>query len=154
LAERMLSKINWSSVQVALELGPGTGSLTERILARMGPNGTLIAIEANAQFAEMLTKKYGDARLKVVRASATRMRQVLRSCGCESADCIVSGLPFANMRAEMRRKILASAKEALKPPGSLVLFHYRKVLPPFLEQQFPLVDSDFELLNVPPAFVF
>jgi phospholipid N-methyltransferase len=154
LAEKMLRSIDWNLARVIVELGPGIGSFTKQILWRMNSRATLIAIEANPEFTAALCHSYRDSRLRVVLASATQLKQELRQAGFCSADCIICGLPFANMKLAIQAEILQAAIDVLRPEGSLILFQYRRTLLPRLEKMFTFVDKDFELLNVPPAHVF
>jgi phospholipid N-methyltransferase len=154
LIERMLRYIDWDRSRVFAELGPGLGCFTGRILSRMHPNATLIAIDSNPEFTTFLRRAYKDSGLHVVLASATQLRHELQSAGSKSVDCIISGLPFAIMEPAMRNKILRESLEVLRPNGSLILFQYSTHIRPVLEAIFPSVEREFEILNIPPAHVF
>ncbi len=154
LAERMLHRVDWKTTRVVLELGPGLGSFTERILAKMDPAGKLIALDTNPQFVTALKRSCADPRLTVVKSSALRLEGVLRSAGIGSADCIICGLPFGNMSWPMRLQILQNCRNVLRRDGRFVLFQYRWFLLPMLKRLFPSVAVEYEFLNLPPAFVF
>ena len=47
LAAAMLESLPLESARVVVELGPGTGSFTEFILPRIGPDGAYLAVEKN-----------------------------------------------------------------------------------------------------------
>src|SRR3954468_15527490 len=79
LADRMLRRVAWSRARVVVELGPGPGGMTERILARMHRDATLIAIESNTRFAASLRESLPDGRLRVVHGSAAQLKGALRS---------------------------------------------------------------------------
>jgi len=154
LIDRVLRNIDWDRARVIIELGPGLGCFTEQILSRMHPDAVLIAIDCNPEFTAILRRSFSDPRLHVVLSSATQMRDGLECAGLRSADCIVSGLPFANMPPAIRHEILQASLDVLRPDGSLVLFQYRKLLFPLLQTTFSSVDSDYEIRNFPPAHVF
>ena len=65
--ENLLNKItdlgNISNEDVILEVGPGTGKLTERILNKNPKD--LIVIEKDVRLVEFLKKKFGD-KIKVI----------------------------------------------------------------------------------------
>ena len=154
LARRMLRPIDWPRVRLVVELGPGVGDLTRQILSRMHPQAKLLAIELNAAFASVLARSIPDPRLQIVLASALTLDKQIKAIGLKEADCIICSLPFANMRPEVRFAILRNSRDSLAKHGSLVLFQYRKLLLPMLQDLFPNVRAEYEWRNLPPARVF
>lgn len=150
----MLRCIDWDRSRVIVELGPGIGSITKGILSRMHPNAVLIAIDSNPEFITILRESFIDSRLRVVCSSATQLRPALWCHGFRSADCIVSGLPFGNMMSATQKDILQTSIDVLNPFGSLVLFQYHRRILPILKTMFPSVHRDYEIFNLPPAYVF
>ena len=59
----MVNSIDWNSVEVALEYGPGTGAITGHIIKRLNPDNRLLAIELSPQFAHLLTEQIPRATL-------------------------------------------------------------------------------------------
>jgi phospholipid N-methyltransferase len=154
LVDRMLRQVNWEQARVVVELGAGIGCITEQILLRLRSDGALIAIDCNPEFTEILRSLCRDSRIRVVLASATRVTDVLGCAGYESADYVFSGLPFATMESEVRQDILRACSRLLRPNGNLILFQYRKCILPLLKEMFSSVETDYEILNFPPAHVF
>ena len=46
---------------VVIEVGPGTGTLTEELLARVGPEGEVLAVEIDRDLVEVLWRRFGGA---------------------------------------------------------------------------------------------
>ncbi|MBI2683631.1 MAG: methyltransferase [Acidobacteriales bacterium] len=154
LIRSMLAQVRWPEARVLVEYGPGTGSVTREILANMAPDATLISIEMNEEFVRNLTQRFPDPRLRVVRDSAANVRDVLRRYGFESADYILSSLPFANMPVSLRGQILWETSQAIGPSGALVLYQYSPRLESTLGPIFEHVDRDLVLRNFPPALCY
>ena len=154
LVRRMLSQLDWQQARVIVELGPGTGCFTREILRRMRPEAVLIAIEMNHTFGRVLRGAIKDRRLIIVHGSALHLDTILSRLGFPRADCIVSGLPFANMTEQKRQSILRKCHDVLPRHGQLILFQYRLLLLPLLVKIFGSVERHYEPFNLPPAHVF
>src|SRR5947209_1012337 len=90
LINRALDHVDWHSARTMVEYGPGVGTFTRHILARMSPHARLLAIEVNGEFCEVLDSEFRDNRLEVVRGSAADVAQYMRSSALSSADFIMS----------------------------------------------------------------
>jgi len=62
LIDKMLDPVDWANCKVFVEYGPGVGTFTEHVLARMAPDAVLIAIDTNSDFVEYLGRKIRDSR--------------------------------------------------------------------------------------------
>lgn len=74
--------------QTVLEVGPGPGNLTQRLVEAVGPQGQVVAIEADATLAKHLDGKWPNAR--VVQGDAVQVD--LAALG--RFDRIVANLPY------------------------------------------------------------
>src|SRR3954454_21112989 len=54
LISRVLDRVDWARTHTAVEYGPGVGTFTRPILNRLSPKASLLAIELNADFTELL----------------------------------------------------------------------------------------------------
>ena len=77
-----------------LELGPGTGAITEALLARGVRECDLTLLELSSGFASMLEQRYPEAR--VVCADAAQLRR-MKLFDANGAAAAVSGLPLLAM---------------------------------------------------------
>ena len=66
LAKKMLQKIDFSTAKVIVELGPGTGVFTRKILQKLSPDGILLVFELNDSFMNQLKKEFKDPRVILI----------------------------------------------------------------------------------------
>ena len=147
----MLDMAEVSSADLVVELGPGTGVYTGEILARLGPDAHLIAVERDPRLARLLTEQYEDPRLRVICDSAENVQVHLE--GARSA-LVVSGLPFTSLESEVRERIFDQILEIMAPSGVALVLQYSPLIQGHLRKVFPYVERRISLLNVPPAFLF
>ncbi|WP_405645582.1 class I SAM-dependent methyltransferase [Streptomyces uncialis] len=104
--------------RAVLEVGPGTGAVTRRARAAIGPLDTLDLVEANPRFAELLQQRYaGDGQVRLLTG-------LVQEHELGSYDTIVCGLPFANFDAATVQDIFDRLLGALRPGGTLSFFAY------------------------------
>ena len=147
----MLDMADVPGASLVVELGAGTGSQTGEILARMGPDARLVALEIDPQLADLLEERFDDPRLTVVRDSAEHLRDHL---GDERADVLVCALPFTSLEPPLRRRILDSLPGALGRGGVALVIQYSPLIQSELRRLFPSVRRRISPLNVPPAFLY
>jgi phospholipid N-methyltransferase len=154
LVRRLSEQIPWSRTQVLVEYGPGVGTVTTALLRHLRPDGVLIAIDYNRDFAAYLRRAIPDPRLRVVHASAAEVDRVLAGLGLEGADCIVSGIPHSTLPLEVRARIIENTRQVLRPGGSFIVYQFTGAVLPQLEQAFGDVRQHRELRNILPARIF
>lgn len=154
LARKMMRGIDFDKARCIVEYGPGTGVFTEEILKRR-QNGTLVLLfERESSFCDMLREKYsGEQNLYVINDSAELVGEYLEKHGLDSADYIVSGLPFASLPQDVSVNILTQTKKHLKQEGRFITFQYTLLKKDFIGQFFKNIDITREVRNVPPAYV-
>ncbi|WP_330291243.1 class I SAM-dependent methyltransferase [Streptomyces sp. NBC_00576] len=143
---------------VVVELGSGTGAITEAIVRRLAPGARLVAVELNPVFARRLADRYRDSTVEVVHGSAEDLA-ALSPC---PVDVIVSGLPWTVMPHEQHCRILDAVAGVLRENGRFSTFAYVHAAwtPParrFAEEltaRFSSVErSRVVWPNLPPAYV-
>ena len=77
LADKMLENITFSKANVIVELGPGTGVFTQKILEQMEPNATLLVFELNNDFFKQLSSSIKDQRVILIHDSAEKLNHYL-----------------------------------------------------------------------------
>jgi phospholipid N-methyltransferase len=154
LISRVLDRINWEQVEVAVEYGPGVGTFTRPILDRMRSDAKLLTIELNEDFAELLRADIDDPRLRVAHGSCEEVARWMEFHSVMKADFILSGIPYTVLPAVMRRRILTATRDALSSHGTFVVYQYTRAVLPDLKSLFSHVEDDFEPLNILPARVF
>jgi len=147
----MLDMGDVPGASLVVELGAGTGSQTGEILARMGPDARLVALEIDPRLAKVLEERFDDPRLQVLTDSAENLREHL---GEQRADVLVCALPFTSLEPGLRRRILESLPGALGPDGVALVIQYSPLIQSELRRLFPSVRRRISPVNVPPAFLF
>jgi len=150
LVGKMLALIDFEEARVIVELGPGTGCLTRKLLARMSARSKLLVFEINPDFCREL-KKIKDGRLSVFNVSALALGDYFRGT---KADYVLSGLPLTNLDRKTRTALLEAVRSVLHPPGAYIQFQYSLSARKELQSVFNQVSIKFTLLNIPPAFVY
>jgi phosphatidylethanolamine/phosphatidyl-N-methylethanolamine N-methyltransferase len=161
LAERMIENVQLAEAKVVVELGPGTGAFTRAIQKEISPSAFFLAVEIDPMFAGHLKRQF--PRAHVINDSAARLDEHLRAQGHESADCVLSGLPWAGFSGEEQQRVLSAVVRALRPGGLMTTYAYNHTawLPggrrfrKLLESTFSDVSTTrTEWRNLPPAFVY
>ncbi len=122
LAQAVLERCNLKSAKTVVELGSGTGAITRFILERLGRHTTFLALELDPVATRELRQRFPE--LVVYSDSAEHLQKYLARHGRKKVDCVISGLPWANMTAETQERILAAVFRVLKPGGMFTTFAY------------------------------
>lgn len=154
LERRVVRCAEVSAARVVVELGPGTGGTTRALLQAMRPDATLIAIEVNARFASLLQQTLRDPRLIVHHGCASEIPAALANHGLESADVVLSGIPFSTMDQREGEAILHSAHDVLAPGGRFVAYQVRDRVKMLGRRVFGPASVQTELRNMPPMRVY
>ena len=154
LANKMLKQIDFSEANVIVELGPGNGVITKRILKKMHPNAVLICFEINDHFYQQL-KKIDNPQLKVLNASAEKIEEELEKLGYTKSCHIISSLPLTNIPDPISKNILQKSYDNLDVNGTFIQYQYslsyfKKLKAVFNES----ISLGFEVFNIPPAFIY
>lgn len=147
----MLDMADVPAAQLVVELGAGTGVQTGEVLARMGPDAKLVALEIDPALVRILEERFSDPRLQVICDSAEHLPDHLEG---ELADVLVCALPFTSLEPGLRKRILDSLPHALGPGGVALVIQYSPLIQSELRRLFTSVRRRVSLLNVPPAFLF
>jgi len=114
-----------------LEVGPGTGAITRRIVQLLQPEDHLDLVELNEDFVNLLKDRFENDRLFRPAASQTTIHHcALQEYQAEAPyDYIISGLPLNNFSAELVQQLFDSFFRLLAPNGVLSYFEYMYVRP-------------------------
>jgi phosphatidylethanolamine/phosphatidyl-N-methylethanolamine N-methyltransferase len=153
LARTMASYVDPHTSGPVIELGPGTGPVTEALVQHGVDPRRLILVEFDPDFCRLLRTRYPAAT--VVQGDAYRLRRLLGSLVREPAAAVVSGLPLVTKPLRTRLRLISDAMSLLAPGAPFVQFTYA-VLPP-IPKALPGIKaegSDLIWLNLPPARVW
>jgi len=109
-----------------LEVGPGTGAVTRRIIAAMKPGDAIDLVELNESFVRQLEAHFrNDAHFRSVADRSRIINCPVQDLPLEKTyDLIVSGLPLNNFSAELVQSILNKFLQLLAAGGTLSFFEY------------------------------
>ena len=114
-----------------LEIGPGTGAVTQRIVRLLRPEDRFDLVELNETFAGLLRDRFvSDPHYRAAAdRSAVHVCPIQEFAATEPYDVIISGLPLNNFPAELVRSIFETYFKLLAPGGTLSYFEYMYVRP-------------------------
>ncbi|UIJ45704.1 methyltransferase domain-containing protein [Sphingomonas cannabina] len=151
---RVLDRVDWASVKLFVEYGPGVGTFCQAVLDRLGPDAQYIAIDTNPDFVEYLRDSFHDPRFTVVQGSAEDVEKIAAEHGHEHADYVLSGLPFSTLPPGVGDRIAAATRRVLRPGGAFLVYQFNPNVRNFLTPHFERIDYEIEWWNVPPAQIW
>jgi phosphatidylethanolamine/phosphatidyl-N-methylethanolamine N-methyltransferase len=153
LARAMARYVDPNSTGPVIELGPGTGPVTEALVRHGVDPARLVLVEFNADFCRLLRARYPAAT--VVQGDAYRLRRVLETYVDEPAAAVVSGLPLVTKPLRTRLRLISDAMTLLAEGAPFVQFTYA-MLPPIPKGLSGIRAEASELIwmNLPPARVW
>ncbi|HYI27149.1 MAG TPA: rRNA adenine N-6-methyltransferase family protein [Bradyrhizobium sp.] len=153
LARTMAQYVDVHSTAPVVELGPGTGAITNALIEHGIDQKRLVLVEFNPGFCALLRDRYPQA--KVVQGDAYALRDSLGDVLSAPASAVVSGLPLVTQPMLKRLKLIRDAFLALAPGAPFVQFTY-SVAPP-IPKSLPGVSTEASeriWMNLPPARVW
>lgn len=160
LAKALVGGMRFFAGDLVLEYGPGTGAVTSFLDQVLPTDVEYLGIELNEDFVLRLCKKFPARRF--VYGSVADVEQILGEEGLGSPKLIISGLPFASLPCEQRKKIIDSTARVLHEDGQFRTFQYMHAFPmrkasefrKSMEQRFRALRRSAPVIrNLPPAYV-
>ena len=153
LARAMARYVDPNSTGPVIELGPGTGPVTEALVRHGVDPARLVLVEFNPDFCRLLRTRYPAAT--VVQGDAYRLRRLLETHVDEPAAAVVSGLPLVTKPLRTRLRLISDAMSLLAEGAPFVQFTYA-MLPPIPKELSGIRAEASELIwmNLPPARVW
>jgi len=160
LARAVVSSIDWGSVRVAVEYGPGLGAITGEILTRT-EGRDFFAIELNEAYADRFRRSFPDVPL--YRDSVANVVSIAAEHGVKAIDCVICGLPWANFSDAVQDELLDAMFQVLREGGQFVTFAYmhglalptgRRFREKLIRRFRTLEQSPVVWRNTPPAVVY
>ncbi|MAZ01541.1 MAG: phospholipid methyltransferase [Sneathiella sp.] len=139
-----------------LEIGPGTGVITEALLDRGAPRDELYLLERDVTLAAFLGRKFPD--INIIVGDARTISNLISPDHAGNFDVIVSSLPLLNMKEADKVSILKQFFTLLGPDGALIQYTYsaRAPIAPALATRCGLRGTRMSTVfrNLPPARVW
>jgi phosphatidylethanolamine/phosphatidyl-N-methylethanolamine N-methyltransferase len=153
LARTMARYVDPQSTGPVVELGPGTGPVTEALVQTGVDPSRLVLVESNPAFCRILRARYPGATL--VQGDAYSMRRLLETLLLQPAAAMVSGLPLITKPITMRLRLIRDAFDLMIPGAPFVQFTYSVAAPlPKRFGGFSVEASERIWMNIPPARVW
>lgn len=130
-----------------LELGPGTGIVTEQLIKAGLPQEQLVALEKSERLVGYLRERFPKAR--ILAGDALELDQTFD--GTKFA-AVISSLPLKLFSAEGVQRVVAAIHNVLLPGAHWVQFSYQ-ILGHTPAKPFRVVGSEIVWQNFPPAKV-
>lgn len=155
LARTMASYVDPRVPGPVVELGPGTGPVTEALIRRGVEQERLVLVEYNPDFCALLKRRF--PRATIVQGDAYSIRETIGSILTEKCAATISSLPLFTKPMEQRLDLLNTAHALMHPSAPFVQFTYA-VVPPIPERcdagTYTASRSNKVWLNLPPARVW
>jgi phosphatidylethanolamine/phosphatidyl-N-methylethanolamine N-methyltransferase len=149
LAASIAAEIDPRHPGLVVELGPGTGVVTQALLGRGIAPERLIVIETSEYFCALLARRF--AGITVIQGDALDFEHYLPDGAPIAA--IVSGLPLLNFSNPVRGALIRRALDRQGPHGCFIQLSYGWVpaVPPCKSW---VVEKKLVWRNLPPAHVW
>ena len=153
LAEFITRYLDVSNIDYVVELGAGTGRLTQAILdAGLSPE-KLVVIEIDPTFVSYLKKKF--PQLMIIQGDASNMDHFLPLEILGKVNVVVSGIPLINLSSDFIKRLCTSCFGIMQEDGYMLQFTYGPVSSiPAKELGLEKKRLGHVMQNVPPAFVW
>jgi phospholipid N-methyltransferase len=150
LAKRIAAAVPYDGKGKVVELGGGTGAVTEALLARGITPERLLVVERAPNLVALLRARF--PRVQVVEGDAMHLTDLLRDEA--EISVIVSGLPLRSLPSRVVATVIREVSEVLEPGGLFIQFTYLMRPQRSLSQRFSAISSRLVLGNLPPARVW
>ncbi len=156
LARLMAAQIDIATPGYVVELGPGTGVVTQALIDRGVEAERIVSIEYNGDFCKLLRQRF--PRVHFVHGDAYRMRHTIANVvgrGERPLAAVVSSLPLFTRPMPERLRLLDECFEAMVPGAPFIQFSYALVPPvPHGAGDFEIDKTGWVMRNLPPARVW
>ncbi len=151
LARAIAAELDPAAAGKVLELGPGTGVVTEALIARGFAPERIIAVEYDADFARLVKERCPGVTVIVGDAFG-----LAKTLGPQDAPFsgIVSGVPLLNHPMAARRALVDGGLARVREGGVLVQFSYGLTPPVPATDSFNVERAAVIWRNLPPARVW
>ena len=153
LTRLMASFVDPSDTLPVVELGPGTGVVTQALLERGVAPGRIASIEFNPDFCTLLRQRFPAVR--IIEGDAYGFDATLKGIVDGEVSAVISSLPLFTRPPESRRQLIVDALARMPVGRPLIQFSYALVPPvPAEPGRFTVEHTPWVFMNVPPARVW
>jgi phosphatidylethanolamine/phosphatidyl-N-methylethanolamine N-methyltransferase len=153
LARAMARYVDPEMPGPVVELGPGTGPVTEALIEQGVAQERLTLVEFNPTFCQLLRQRFPKAT--VIQGDAYNASRLLASLAHNPAAAVVSGLPLFTKPLKMRMRMFRDCLAVMRTDAPFVQFTYAVVPPiPKSVAGVRVEASERIWMNLPPARVW
>lgn len=120
LAEAMAAHVSLAEAGLIVELGAGTGVVTDALLQRGVHPSRIVAVELSAELAEKSRNKFPS--VEIITGDASHLQQLLGNR--INVSTIISSLPLRSLPKPTTIKILEEIVKVLPENGKYIQFTY------------------------------
>jgi phosphatidylethanolamine/phosphatidyl-N-methylethanolamine N-methyltransferase len=151
LARAVAAEVDPSIPGPIVELGSGTGPVTEALIERGVAPERLVLVEYDREFCTLLRRRFPSAT--VVEGDAYALGETLSGIVNEPLAAVVSCLPLMTRPLNTRLRLLNVAMRLLRQGAPYVQFTYAMTAP-IPSRRYRVTSSPRIWLNLPPARVW
>jgi phosphatidylethanolamine/phosphatidyl-N-methylethanolamine N-methyltransferase len=122
LVTALLKEAKVSEADSVVEIGTGTGVMTEQIYKSLPKGGAFLAVERNSKLAAATRRKCPD--VEVVQTDAVKLPMLLAIRDIGGCDSIASGVPWSTLLPREQDDLLEAIHDSLNEGGRFATFVY------------------------------
>jgi len=153
LARAIAAEVAWQPGSHVIELGGGTGAITQGLLERGIPASNLVVVELETNLHTYLAGRYPD--VTVVQGDATRLSEIVARLPIDRVSTVISGLPMVRMPIAFKRAIVDQSFSVMPEGHFMLQYTYSPLAPvPVKELNLEAELARYVIRNFPPAAVW
>jgi precorrin-6B methylase 2 len=120
--DQLVESLNLTPGMVVADIGAGSGVISIKMAAKVGPSGTILAVDIQDEMLSVLGKKL--EQLKITNVTPVRGTEKSPKLDPASVDLVIMVDVYHELRFPY--EMLLQISKALKPGGRVVFVEYRK----------------------------
>jgi phosphatidylethanolamine/phosphatidyl-N-methylethanolamine N-methyltransferase len=153
LARAVAAEVAWQPGQFVVELGGGTGAISQGLIERGIPRDHLIVIELDGPLYAYLKERLTGCL--VIQGDATRLDEILARQEIGEIGTVISGLPMVGMPDGFQKAIIDQGFRVMRPGSFMLQYSYSPICPvPARKLGIKAELARYVLQNFPPAAVW
>ena len=153
LSRTTVRNIDWGQARALVELGAGTGPITQAIARNAAALCRVVVIERDPDFARLLRERFQEKpNFEIVQGDVRDLASILGRIRIESVDHVISGLPVPSFPQALQHALFSAVSQVLRTDGTYnQITEIPWVYWRFYRAYFHDVTFAFEPRNLPPG---